>query len=190
MSGSPPRSSIEDLICDLAQPWAGDRLAGLVADVVRDRRTTSQRMERTIDRRGRFPGAAGLRSLVADVGAGAESALELRYLRDVERAHRLPRGARQVRDRLAGRSIARDVLYERFGLVVELDGTMGHVGLEDRFTDLGRDAAAAQTGLITLRYVWREVAGRPCAVARQVAGVLAARGWTGQPRRCGPSCGV
>ena len=32
--------------------------------------------------------------------------------------------------------------------------------------------------------------GRPCFVAGQVAGALAARGWTGAPRRCGRSCGL
>jgi hypothetical protein len=52
------------------------------------------------------------------------SALEHRYLRDVERPHRLPRGVRQAPARNAdgGRTEYRDVLYEAYLVAVELDG--------------------------------------------------------------------
>jgi hypothetical protein len=36
-----------------------------------------------------------LLAALTDVASGAQSSLELRYLRNVERAHRLPRGSRQ-----------------------------------------------------------------------------------------------
>lgn len=40
----------------------------------------------------------------------------------------------------------------------------------------------------TLRHGWREVAGRPCAVAAEFAQVLLMAGWQGVPRACGVGC--
>ena len=126
-------------------------------------------------------------ALLTDVELGAHSALELRYLRDVERAHGLPRGERQS-VRSAGRSenqhrAYRDVLYREFGLVVELDGRVGHVG-DGRLRDLRRDNVSALRGERTLRYGWQDVTEEPCTTAFQVAGMLGRGGWPGLPSRC------
>ncbi len=109
------------------------------------------------------------------------SPLELNYARDVERAHGLPRGKRQLRSRRG--SYYRDVTYEEFQLIVELDGRLGHDGL-GRFRDMRRDNLAILMGQLTLRYGWFDVVDRPCQVAWEVAAVLAARGWTAVPSRC------
>jgi very-short-patch-repair endonuclease len=110
--------------------------------------------------------------------------LELRYLRDVERPHRLPAGRRQ-------RGVAgtwQDVWYEEFTTVVELDGRLGHAEAQGGWRDMARDNAAAVRSEVTLRYGWADVTTRPCEVAAQVAEVLRNRGWPRTPRKCGDSC--
>lgn len=180
--GSPPRTTIEDTVldlCGLAQP--GD-LAGLLSRAVQSRRTTARRLAQCLDDRARMPHRRLLQQMLEDVGDGAESALELRYLRDVQRPHHLPPAQRQARGR-RGREF-RDMRYDAFGTIVELDGRLHILG---RFRDMGRDNTTLLEGDLTLRYGWPDVTERPCQVARQVAALLMARGWTGMPTRC-PRC--
>ncbi len=97
-----------------------------------------------------------------------------------------PAGVRQRR--LAGRTTRWvDVDLDQFAVRIELDGRLGHVE-DGAFRDRQRDNAATRSGRASLRYGWGEVFGSACAVAAEVAAVLMARGWTGQPRRCGPAC--
>jgi hypothetical protein len=116
------------------------------------------------------------------------SSLEHRYLRDVERPHALPRGTRQARARHDRRTQYRDVLYEEYGVAVELDGRATHPG-DLRWNDVRRDNAAAADGVITLRYSWLDVSQQPCLVAAQVAPVLQRRGY-GRSRGCSAACAV
>ncbi|GAB3264483.1 hypothetical protein GCM10027456_47400 [Kineosporia babensis] len=114
--------------------------------------------------------------------------LERRYAHVVERAHGLPRGQRNLpRKDTDGRRRYRDIRYEEFLLVVELDGRTAHPP-QEAFRDLRRDNVAVVEGEAVLRYGWRDVSGRPCSVAAQVSTVLTARGWNGRPRPCGPGC--
>lgn len=140
---------------------------------------------------GRMPRRALLRSACGDVADGARSPLEWRYLRQVERAHRLPAAARQVRRHAGGGSATvSDVEYLKGALVVELDGRLRHAGTANRWRDLSRDNAVTVQGARTLRYGWHDVVGRPCQVAAQVATVLAGLGWGGSPTRCGNQCAL
>ena len=84
----------------------------------------------------------------------------------------------------AGRSRLRDVEHAASRVVVELDGSLAHRGT--RWRDLERDAYAAADGWITVHAGWHEVLD-PCRLARVVARLLQARGWTGVPRSC-PRC--
>ena len=120
---------------------------------------------------------------------GVHSLLEFRYVTRVERPHGLPAGHRQHLVVRAGQRQYQDVTYREYGLVVELDGQAAHPA-GSRWRDVRRDNASTAVGQGTLRYGWADVTGRPCFVAGQVAGALAARGWTGAPRRCGRSCGL
>ena len=113
------------------------------------------------------------------------SPLELTYLRDVERAHGLDVLVSRQLPSLTHRAV-RDVAYTGFGVVVELDGRLGHTEL-GRFRDMDRDNEASLDGLLTLRFGAGDLHGRPCAVAAQVARALRQRGWTGLPTRC-PRC--
>lgn len=122
--------------------------------------------------------------LLTEVADGIQSPLERRYLKDVERPHGLPRGARNRVEGRRGHRRYRDVRYRRFRVVVELDGRAAHPE-HDRERDDLRDNELAERGEQTLRYGWRSVTGRRCQVALQVAGLLARNGWAGVATPCG-----
>lgn len=125
--------------------------------------------------------------ILDDVESGAFSAPERRYLREVERAHGLPRGHRQRRE-VAGAQgwvVFQDVACEGFTTLVELDGRFGHDRVADRRRDLERDLDAEHTGRTTLRAGWRQVL-KPRRLAEVVGTVLRARGWEGSQRPCRP----
>ena len=179
--GDPPRTTVEDTVLDLCAEARPEDVVGWVTSAVQRRRTTPVRLRRAISYRSRVPRRALLEALLADVADGAESPIEVLYLRDVERAHGLPDGKRQ--QPTARRRGWRDVLYLAHGVVVELDGRLGHAGL-GRFRDMDRDNVALVDGLLSLRYGNADLVGRPCQVARQVARVLQQRGWDGMPTPC------
>ena len=180
--GSPPRISVEDTVLDLCAAARPQDVVGWVTVAVQRRTTTAVRLTRALAARRRHPRRALLEGLLADVATGAQSPLEVTYLRDVERAHGLSalvKRQRVSRDHQA----VRDVWYVDFGVVVELDGRLGHTEL-GRFRDMNRDNVATLDGLRTLRYGSYDLHGRPCAVAAQVALALQQHGWTGVPTRC------
>ena len=180
--GALSRTTVEDTVLDLVdQAATAGEVQGLVASAVQQRRTTVARLRRAAAGRARLRHRRLVDALLDDVAVGAETPLEIAYLHKVERAHGLPRGVRQHRAQHS--AAVRDVLYEEFALVVELDGRMGHEGT-GRFRDLERDNAAAVAGELTLRYGWHDVEDRACAVAFQLGAVLARRGWLDEPRRC------
>jgi hypothetical protein len=160
----------------------------VASDAVQAGRTTVERLRAAIPadgRRGRQ--LRVLREIVDDIASGAYSALEARYLRDVERAHGLPTGTRQRRVQ-TGRAVHfRDVQYVGLGTLVELDGRLGHEWSADRWADLDRDLANAVAGEVTLRAGWHQALD-PCRLAAVVGAVLVARGWTGEIQACGPDC--
>ena len=123
---------------------------------------------------------------MADSREGVQSALEGRYLYRVERAHGLPSGVRNQRD-VQGRY--RDVRYEAYCLVVELDGREAHPD-HQRFRDRQRDNRLTVAGEVHLRYGWYDVAVDPCGTAGEVGLVLQRGGWDGTPHSCGPMCGL
>jgi len=181
--GEPPRLTLEDTVLDLCEGVDPREVVHWVTQAVQTRRTTPVRLQRALAGRSRHSRRALLAELLGDVAQGADSPLELRYLRDVERPHGLPRGERQHVSRYRHR---RDVVYLAYRLVVELDGRLGHEGV-GRFRDMERDNHATVDGEATLRYGHGDVAGVPCLVAQQVGGVLLAHGWPGPLLRC-PNC--
>ncbi len=116
---------------------------------------------------------------------GSDSLLEVRYVRDVERAHGLPRSTRQ---RVAGNDVA-DCSYDDFDVLVELDGRI-HLATTRRWRDMRRDNRSALRGEATLRYGFLDVSEEPCAVTMQVLTVLRSRGFIGVVHRCRPGCPV
>jgi hypothetical protein len=187
VGSSPARTTVEDTVLDLIETKKRpDEVVGLLTSGCQRRLTTPARILVASERRKKIAWRPLLREVLRDVTQGAESALEVRYLRDVERAHGLPRGTRQVVVVTAQCRQTDDVHYEEFGVVVELDGIANHDG-EHVFRDMARDNATVVRRQLALRYGWRDVFGRPCATAEQVATVLQQRGWEGKLRRC-PRC--
>ena len=176
--GTLPMIRIEDAILDEAKHWSMERFVGAVTDAARLNRTTPQQVERVLRQRERMAKKDTLLAVLADL-QGLESNLEFVFRRDVERAHGLPKGARQARK---GRSRF-DLHYEAWRTIVEVDGRRGHV--DGRFRDFRRDNSHASQDVITLRYGSYDIRDDPCALALQVGEALTIRGWDGMVRRCG-----
>ncbi|HUB39056.1 MAG TPA: type IV toxin-antitoxin system AbiEi family antitoxin domain-containing protein [Streptosporangiaceae bacterium] len=184
----PPRTRIDDTLLDLAQMSATfDEAFDWVCRAVGGRLTTPAHVRAALQARPRMRWRIDLLAVLADVGDGAHSNLELRYVRKVERAHGLPPARRQMKIVTAGRVRYVDNFYEEAKLAVELDGRAAHPP-ERRWDDSHRDNEHASLGIMTVRYNWPDVNYRACAVAAQVGGLLRVRGTAVQLRRCGPSC--
>jgi Transcriptional regulator, AbiEi antitoxin len=184
----PPRTRIEETVFDLAgASRTFDEAFDVVARACGGRLTTAEHLRAAMARRKKLAWRHLLAPALDDVGSGAHSLLEFRYVRDVERAHGLPRANRQAKTRQHGRNRYRDNQYAQYAVAVELDGAATHPEAA-RWEDRARDNAAAADGVVTLRYGWPDVITRPCQCAAEVAAVLATRGWTGAARACGDGC--
>lgn len=185
---SPPRVRLEDALLDVASAARDESSAvAVLADACQEHRTTPRRLADALARHPRLRHRRLLREILEDVACGAFSVLERRYLVRVERPHGLPTAKRQRKVR-AGKGVGyRDVEYLALRTIIELDGRLGHEWTEDRWDDLDRDVAAAQGDVLTVRIGWRQVLD-PCRLAAAVWRVLLARGSTGIPRGCTPSC--
>lgn len=181
----PHRVTAAHTVFDLAVGRPIDDAIALAARALSLRVASPDDLVVALMERPRQPRRALLLEALTDVAAGSESASEVRYVRDVERAHGLPRGRRQAP---VGDGRRRDVEYEEFGVVVEIDGRIGHSAWADRQRDARRDRGAATSGRLTLRVFWTDLVPTACGLAGEVAAILTMRGWTDQPRRCGPAC--
>jgi hypothetical protein len=186
----PPRTRIEETVLDLTQTARDfDEVFGWLCRACTERVTTPRHLKEAMALRKKVRWRAGIEGALDEVAAGIHSNLEHRYVRYVERPHRLPTARRQSAAVNSGHTEYRDNLYQEYLVVVETDGAAAHPE-SSRWRDMARDNAAAATGIITLRYSWSDVTTRPCQVAGQVAAVLRTRGWTGSPAKCRPGCPV
>lgn len=185
----PPRVRLEYAVVKVASSRRPSAAVALLGDTCQRGRSTPARLADEVRSLPRLPRRAFLLEVLDDATTGAYSVLERRFLRDVERAHGLPAGSRQERDARGPRVAYRDVRYAAYRLLVELDGRLGHEQAHDRWRDLDRDLAAALDDQVTTRIGWKQVL-EPCRLAQSLALLLAARGWQGTARRCGPSCSV
>lgn len=185
----PPRVRYEDAVLDVASDAESelDAIAAL-ADACGSRRTTASRLLDAAATRARLARRTWLVEVLTDVAGGTCSVLEHGYLTRVERPHGLPTGRRQQSHRHASSLVFRDVDYDEFGLVVELDGRIFHESGSARDRDMDRDLDAAIDGSQTLRLSYGQVFDRGCSTAAKVATVLQRRGWPGTPIPC-PECG-
>jgi hypothetical protein len=186
-NATPPRVRVEHALVDVAAE-ANDEITAVatLSDAVQARWTTPARLLAAMEARTRLARRDFLAGVLRDVDSGACSVLEHGYLTRVERAHRLPSARRQVRDSRRG-PLYRDVVYEEFDQVVELDGRLGHTSALARHADLERDLEAAVDRLGTVRLGWGQVFASTCTTAIHVGRLLQAKGWRGAPVPC-PSC--
>ncbi|HMG62155.1 MAG TPA: type IV toxin-antitoxin system AbiEi family antitoxin domain-containing protein [Streptosporangiaceae bacterium] len=186
----PPRTRVEETVIDLTQSAASfDEAYDWVCRAISGRLTTAARLRAALDARPKVRWRTGLTVALAEAGSGLHSILERQYVRDVEVPHGLPAATRQARTAQVPRSRYVDNLYGEAGLAVELDGQAAH-GIEQRRADMRRDNAHAAAGIVTLRYSWADVTERPCAVAMQIAEVMASRGAPVSLRPCSHTCPV
>jgi very-short-patch-repair endonuclease len=177
----PWRTRVEETILDLAETGTVDDVTALPGRAFQRGATTEVTLRALLHGRSRHR-RRRLDDALGDVAGGAESAMELRFLRDVERAHGLPTGRRQLVTTIGGARL-HDVAYDEQRVVVELDGRLGHDG-EDRVRDGVRDRQSATRRWLTVRAFWRDVAGRPCELTAELGEVLQTRGWDGAPHPC------
>ncbi len=187
---TPPRTRAEETVLDLvhAARTEQDAVSWILRSCQR-RLTTPGKLRVALLERDRLRWRGAAARALGDAGSGVHSALEHRYLRDVERPHGLPAGSRQVQVIRGKRNEYSDVRYRRYRVCVELDGRVAHPG-DTRWLDIRRDNANAAEGVVTLRYSWADVTFRPCEVAAEVARALRRRGWAAGPSPCGPACAV
>ncbi|MFJ9392436.1 hypothetical protein ACIRON_26685 [Nocardioides sp. NPDC101246] len=186
----PPRLKLEDNALLLARDAASQiEVIGLLTDTIGRRGVTTNAVRTALTRHPRLPRRAFIRDLLTDAEAGTCSVLEHGYLTRVERAHGLPTANRQSRRLTPTGMEFRDVEYETYGLVVELDGRLNH----DSWSAQGRDADRdlddlALGGRSTARLRWHQVFDTSCRTAARIARVLKAQGWRGDPVTCGKDC--
>ena len=184
----PPRTNLEETVFDLTElAETFDDACGWISRAVGRRLTTEERLREVLELRKKMRWRPQLEDVLAATGDGIHSVLEYRYLRDVERAHGLPRSRHQVRVVIDGKAAYRDAYYEDYGLAVELDGRLAHPD-EERWRDSRRDNQTRAQGVETTRYGWEDVYGHPCETALLQAQILRRRGWRGTPRPCSAGC--
>jgi very-short-patch-repair endonuclease len=184
----PPRTNLEETVFDLIElAVTFDDACGWITRAVGKRLTTDERLSAALKLRKKMRWRARLEDVLAAAGDGIHSVLEYRYLRDVERAHGLPRSRHQVRMVVDGKIVYRDAYYQDYKIAVELDGRLAHPE-EERRRDRRRDNQAGADGILTTRYDWQDIRGRPCETALLQARILRRRGWRGRPRPCSAGC--
>ncbi|MDP9796940.1 hypothetical protein J2S43_005452 [Catenuloplanes nepalensis] len=211
---SPPQTRAEETVLDLWEVAADlDEALGWVAVACGRAATSPERLSLALQSRLRVRWRAELMAALRDVETGCRSLLELRYLRDVERAHGLPEGerwpcgSRALREARPPEEVSRGtVLYPAFGTSVHLgdadpepeedDADQATIRVVESLRELlppgavpAREIDETLQGRV-LRYADAEVLERPCDVADQVAATLRRHGWRRHPRRCSPSCGA
>jgi hypothetical protein len=180
---TPRRTRIERTVLDLLDSrTSADSALGLVADSLRDRATTPERIRAALEQRPRTRWRRVVLDALPDLRAGAQSPLELRDA-TLRRRHGLPMGERQL-ERLNDGTEHLDVIIEKWGVHVELDGRLGHDRAREIWRDMKRDNASEVARLRQLRYGWADMFDRPCDVAIQQAVILRQQGWPDVFRRC------
>lgn len=187
-----PRTRIEDTVLDLvAASPTFDRAYGWIARAVSRKLVTVGMLRAAVTSRRRIRWRDWLNDALEDVRDGAYSSLERRYIRDVERAHKLPRSQHQAGRQLGGKVHYRDNWYPDYRVAVEIDGPAYHQN-ERVQLDKDRDNAnLALDDVKTHRFGPVAVTERPCQTAALVAATLRRNGWQGTLRPCGrPECCV
>jgi hypothetical protein len=184
-----PQTMVEDTILDLVdQAEAFDDVCALVTRAFGRRLTSEGPLRATARLRLRRRWSEDVDALITEAAHGTHSLLEHCYDRDVERAHGLPRSARQTPyTKPDGGKGFRDRHYEKYGVLVELDGASYHPE-ENRWADRERDNHAAAERKQTLRFGWKHVRHQTCRTAAVTATVLMNHGWAGPVKRCSPEC--
>lgn len=187
-----PRTRIEDTVLDLvASAPTFDHAYAWIVRAVSRKLVTVDALRAVLVSRRRVRWRAWLNDAIEDAGDGVYSSLERRYVRDVERAHGLPKSQHQAWRQLGGKAQYRDNWYPDYRVVVEIDGPAYH---ENERVQLDKDRDNLNLALDdvkTHRFGPVGVTERACETAALVAATLRRNGWDGSPRPCRrPNCTV
>lgn len=176
---TPPCTRIEDTVLDLIKAADSfDAAYDWVCRAIGRRRTTAQRLRSALDARERFPRRDEIELALGDASEGALSWLERRYVRGVERPHRLPAARRQMRVRHGSGNRYLDNFYEDYRLCVELDGAAAHPA-DEQWRDKRRDRRnLVQEKTVTMRFGFLDLHDQrhQCQTAAEIAAALSDRG--------------
>ncbi|NYI42186.1 endonuclease domain-containing protein [Demequina lutea] len=117
-----------------------------------------------------------LESTLAAAAAGSESYLETVGLRAVFSTNDFAGFIRQHRVLADGASYRLDMYDPVTRTAVELDGAVAHGGAGQRERDARRDVRLASIGIVTLRFVYRDLTERPAWCRAMVTSATARRG--------------
>jgi hypothetical protein len=189
---TPPRTRVEETVLDLIDcARSFDEAYDWICRAIGRRRTTAPRLRAALAARSRARWRLEVELALGYAAGGALSVLEYRYMRGVERAHRLPMASRQARLRQATGNRYLDNLYAEYRACVEIDGAAAHPA-DEQWRDKGRDRwNAVHEGIETIRIgvpdlITKE---RQCRTAADVAKWLSGRG-PAVGLACGPGCPV
>ncbi|GGU20555.1 type IV toxin-antitoxin system AbiEi family antitoxin domain-containing protein [Nocardioides albus] len=188
--GTPPRLKVEDNALAMAHLARSEIDAiARVAEVASRSYVTAVTLQEALNRARSLRRRKLIQALVDDLATGTHSVLEHGYLTKVERAHGLPSGRRQSPRTGASGNQYRDVEYEAYALVVELDGALGHESWRNQARDADRSLDdLAEMGTVTARLRFHQVFDTPCQTAARVGRILTRNGWSGRVRACGQNC--
>jgi hypothetical protein len=144
------------------------------------RLTSPEKLKRALERRARITHRSLIKDILAETAIGVQSPLEYRWIKHVERPHRLPVPTRPYP--LPSGAVT-DGAYEEFRVLLELDGRRYHDG-ERRFRDWRRDNLSSEDGWLTLRYGWHDTVVESGTTAGNLFRVLCRRGYDGELGRC------
>ncbi len=170
----PWRTTVEETILDVCATASMDETFALLGRAFQRRLTTESALRGHLSLRTRHPRRRLLELVLADVADGAESAMEIRFVQDVERAHGLPVVAGSCRSTPDGRQI-HDVGYVEHR--VWSTSRSARYGARSR-TRRQFARPPGQVRWLTMRAFWRDVAGFPCDLALETGAVLTPGGGT------------
>jgi hypothetical protein len=185
---SPPKVKPEHAVIDVVSGMEReDQAFEVIANALATREVSIRTLRRALADRNRIRHRRRIGAMLDDLDTGANSVLERGFLR-LERAHGLPAGRRQVRETAGGVGVARDVLYDEWGLVVELDGKPFHDNARARDRDAGRDLAAlVELRRTSVRLTYGLVFRDGCRTIANIGLLLHRLGRPELPSRC-PQC--
>lgn len=189
LRGNPPHTFYAETIMDLVAAADNlDDVVGWISRGIARNMVGAVQLKTAARARRRFRWGEQIEEIIDRVAGGSHFPLDFRYDRDVERAHGLPSATQQAKFTKPDGSLGfRDRYYEKYGLIVELDGREFHPE-EQRGQDQARDNEAAASAGTTLRYGWADVARTSCETAVQVFHALRGRGYQGTIRPCSATC--
>lgn len=187
-----PRTRIEDTVLDLvAQASTFDEAYSWISRALSRELATPGMLRAALAGRKRVRWRAWVTEALTAAGEGIHFPLELRYARDVEGAHGLPKARRQARRAIEGKVHYKDNWYPDYGVCVELDGAAYHPPEQVRMDKRRDNVNLASDDIRTYRFDFVDVTERACHSAAMVAASLRRNGWPGRPHPCRrPGCGL